>query len=289
MSTLQTLVVDDSASARVVLKRMLEKNGIQVHQTCSGTEALQFLRENTPDLIFMDHTMPGMDGLETTKAISSDPRTATIPIVMYTAQEGEDYLQRALAHGAIDIMSKPVSWDKVVQILGNLFNIQSTQNLLFTQQINDRIDRFQLDVETLVEEKLADASEKLRHTLQQEIQNLLSEQPKKALPIDMLPLIHSVTDSKLHQLNIELRNHVSAKLDVMGQDLREEQQLNGDNVLQEIRGTLPTLMENVTPIISARRESFFGGLWQQLKNNWLSFTVGGLFMALFFNFITHSN
>lgn len=85
----RALIVDDSRSARVILSRMLESYGLEVDCAESAELALEFLRQARPDVIFMDHLMPGMDGFQAIQAIKGNPDTATIPVVMYTSQEGE--------------------------------------------------------------------------------------------------------------------------------------------------------------------------------------------------------
>jgi CheY-like chemotaxis protein len=67
------LIVDDSKTARLMLHRMLDKLHIPTAMVESGEEALEYLKNNRPDVIFMDHMMPGMDGFEAVKAIKSDP------------------------------------------------------------------------------------------------------------------------------------------------------------------------------------------------------------------------
>ncbi|HED18759.1 MAG TPA: response regulator, partial [Gammaproteobacteria bacterium] len=103
------LVVDDSRSARLVLRRMLEKYGLKVDTVNSGSKALEFLKNNRPDVIFMDHMMPGMDGFEAVKAIKSNPETATIPVLMYTSKGGDLYLGQARALGAVGVLPKTVA------------------------------------------------------------------------------------------------------------------------------------------------------------------------------------
>ncbi|GMQ89523.1 MAG: hypothetical protein BMS9Abin09_1019 [Gammaproteobacteria bacterium] len=103
------LVVDDSKSARLVLRRMLEKYGLKVDTVNSGSEALEFLTHNRPDVIFMDHMMPGMDGFEAVKSIKSSPETATIPVLMYTSKGGDLYLGQARALGAVGVLPKTVA------------------------------------------------------------------------------------------------------------------------------------------------------------------------------------
>ena len=114
------LIVDDSKSARVVLKRMLETHDLDVDTAVSAEDALDYLNDHRPDVIFMDHLMPGMDGFEAVSAIKNNPATATIPIMMYTSQEGEVYVGQARALGAIGVLPKqvePVEVSKVLQSL----------------------------------------------------------------------------------------------------------------------------------------------------------------------------
>ena len=105
----QALIVDDSRSARVVLKRMLEELNLVVNTVESATDAIDYLKKHHPDVIFMDHMMPGMDGFEAVKQIKSNSQTAVIPIMMYTSRAGEVYLSQARALGAIGIIPKTIS------------------------------------------------------------------------------------------------------------------------------------------------------------------------------------
>ena len=108
MAARRALVVDDSKSARVVLSRMLEKYGIEVDPADSGEAALEYLKEHHPDVIFMDHLMPGMDGLQAVREIKANPDRASIPIMMYTSQEGELYAGEARASGAVGVLPKSI-------------------------------------------------------------------------------------------------------------------------------------------------------------------------------------
>jgi CheY-like chemotaxis protein len=104
----RALVVDDSKSARIALKKQLEKYNLSVDLADSGEEALEFLKDHNVDVVFMDHVMPGMDGLQTVTALKSNPRTATTPVMMYTSKEGEVYVSQARALGAVDVLPKQV-------------------------------------------------------------------------------------------------------------------------------------------------------------------------------------
>lgn len=120
MAARRALVVDDSKSARVVLSRMLERYGLEVDSAESAEQALDYLKSNRPDVIFMDHMMPGMDGLQAVQRIKTDTSTAAIPVMMYTSQEGELYVGQARALGAVGVLPKTVRPVDVTKVLYQL-------------------------------------------------------------------------------------------------------------------------------------------------------------------------
>lgn len=105
----RALIVDDSRSARLVLRRMLEKQGLTADAVESAQLALEFLQTQRPDVIFLDHMMPVMDGFQAIRAIKSNPATATIPVLMYTSKGGDLYLGQARALGAVGVLPKTVA------------------------------------------------------------------------------------------------------------------------------------------------------------------------------------
>jgi CheY-like chemotaxis protein len=120
MGQKRALIVDDSKSARVILSKMLEKYDVEVDMAESAEQAIQYLKHARPDAIFMDHLMPGMDGLQAVQAIKSDPKTATIPIMMYTSQEGELYVGQPRALGVMGVLPKQVRPVDVAKVLYEL-------------------------------------------------------------------------------------------------------------------------------------------------------------------------
>lgn len=111
------LIVDDSRVARAVLRKILVEFGIDVDESPSAEAAIEHLRFESPDVIFLDHMMPGMDGFEALNALKANPRTATIPVLMYTTQEGQLYMSQARALGAVDILPKNLAPADVERIL----------------------------------------------------------------------------------------------------------------------------------------------------------------------------
>jgi len=111
------LIVDDSKSARLVLQRLLARIKVNVDTVESAEAALAFLEHRQPDIIFMDHMMPGMDGLEATSIIRANPKTASIPTIMYTSKDGDEYQRIAQQRGANGVLCKPADQDAVMAVI----------------------------------------------------------------------------------------------------------------------------------------------------------------------------
>jgi CheY-like chemotaxis protein len=106
MPNKRALIVDDSSTAQYRLKKMLRSYNLDIDTADSGEAALRYLAHQSPDVIFMDHLMPGMDGFRALQIIKSHPETATIPVIMYTSKSGDLYTGQARALGALDVVSK---------------------------------------------------------------------------------------------------------------------------------------------------------------------------------------
>jgi len=107
MRDLLGLVVDDSKVGRITMKKKLESMGVQVTLVESGQQALDYLVQNRPDMIFMDHQMPEMDGFEATRRIKASPATQDIPVVIISGNDEPDFVEAALASGALAAIVKP--------------------------------------------------------------------------------------------------------------------------------------------------------------------------------------
>src|SRR5207244_5734289 len=85
MTIKKILIVDDSPTERHVLNDMLTKAGFEVFSSDNGEDAIHKSKQLKPDLILMDVVMPGLNGFQATRAISRDPETRSIPILMCTS------------------------------------------------------------------------------------------------------------------------------------------------------------------------------------------------------------
>jgi len=100
------LIVDDDARVRAALARLLRAAGLAVTGASDGEEALARLTEFTPDLVFLDLSMPEIDGFELLRRIRADPRNKTIPVIMLSAMSDAALRQKAIDAGANDLWSK---------------------------------------------------------------------------------------------------------------------------------------------------------------------------------------
>ncbi|HEY4542221.1 MAG TPA: response regulator [Noviherbaspirillum sp.] len=102
------LVVDDSPTERYFLTDILVKNGFSVSTAENGEEALVKVKADKPQLILMDVVMPGQNGFQITRAISRDPETQDIPIIICTSKGQETDRIWGLRQGARDYVVKPI-------------------------------------------------------------------------------------------------------------------------------------------------------------------------------------
>lgn len=87
MDKRKILLVDDEADLLVVMKRMIESWGYEVIPVSNGRDAIDMVVNNKPDIIILDHLMPGMNGMETLKEIRKID--TAIPVIMFTAYPEE--------------------------------------------------------------------------------------------------------------------------------------------------------------------------------------------------------
>ena len=120
MGIKRILVVDDSATERHVLRDLLTKAGYEVVSSDNGEDAIVKARQVKPDLILMDVVMPGLNGFQATRAISRDPVTKSIPVIMCTSKSQETDKIWGLRQGARDYLVKPVDRETLLAKIESL-------------------------------------------------------------------------------------------------------------------------------------------------------------------------
>jgi DNA-binding response OmpR family regulator len=103
------LIVDDDPRLLHVVSMYLKIEGFEVDAELDGAEGLRALERARPDLVILDVMMPGIDGLELCRRIKTDPRTRSIPVLMFTALSSDDDVESGRAAGADRFINKPFS------------------------------------------------------------------------------------------------------------------------------------------------------------------------------------
>ncbi|MEE2732406.1 MAG: response regulator [Pseudomonadota bacterium] len=219
MSIKHALVVDDSKSARFSLKKLLQQQDIKTDFAESAGDALNYLSSNTPDIIFMDHLMPGMDGFEATKAIKSNPDTRDIPVIMCTSKEGSDYAQQAIAIGAYAILPKPAPAATLTAILNRLDpNTAAKEEAKAAEAKPTQSQSVGVStrvVENMVRKVLEDKFEAFQKSLSDTIRTTLQEEMKQELDrakSDLRSEFNNRLDSQLREQGTSISQRVAGEL-----------------------------------------------------------------------------
>jgi two-component system, sensor histidine kinase and response regulator len=121
---LLALVVDDSTVNRRILAKLLQSAGLQVISAAGGLEAIELAVEHRPNVIFMDLKMPDLDGLEATRRLRAEGRTAHIPIIAVTASAFGDTRRAAQNAGCTDYLPKPVRAEVLYALLQDRLHVR---------------------------------------------------------------------------------------------------------------------------------------------------------------------
>lgn len=115
MSKQKILVIEDNPLNMELVKRLLSKADFELFMADNAETGIEIAQKEQPDLILMDISLPGMDGLTATQHLKSDPETINIPIVALTAHVMKGDKEKALAAGCDGYMPKPIDTQSFVQ------------------------------------------------------------------------------------------------------------------------------------------------------------------------------
>ncbi len=115
----KALVVDDSRSVRMILRRTLTELGYEVREASNGREALEVIEaeETSLSLVLVDWNMPEINGLGVLKRLRQDPRLSALVVVMVTCETEATHIMAALEAGANEYVMKPFTKDILVEKL----------------------------------------------------------------------------------------------------------------------------------------------------------------------------
>ena len=121
----KVLVVDDSLSVRKVVQRALESKRIEVLSAASGSEALEQIARETPDLIVCDVIMPDMDGYQICDFVKKHPTLGHTPVLLISGIVNGTVLERAAKVRSDDVMRKPFAADELLHRIESLLPVAS--------------------------------------------------------------------------------------------------------------------------------------------------------------------
>lgn len=138
------LIVDDEKFTRLQLRLAMEQVGYQVFETSNGEEALTAYTQLQPDIVLLDALMPTMDGFTYSKQLQSLPGGDRTPILMITALDDQESVDRAFAAGATDYITKPIHWKVLRQRVYRLLQASRA-----TEKLRQQTERARVSEERL--------------------------------------------------------------------------------------------------------------------------------------------
>ena len=114
------LLVEDNEMNRDMLSRRLERKGFQVVMAVDGQEAISIAKDELPDLILMDMSLPVLDGWEATKQLKAANETKQIPVVGLSAHAMAGDREKGLAAGCDDYDTKPIEFNRLLGKINSL-------------------------------------------------------------------------------------------------------------------------------------------------------------------------
>ncbi len=119
------ITIDDETPIRSLIRHTLRQEGYEVLEAKDGSEGLEKIRRELPDLIVLDFVMPVMNGAETLKAIRSDPQIAHIPVLLLTGVKDAAKLEPLLRDSRNDFLAKPFLVDMLKERVRKLLQHQA--------------------------------------------------------------------------------------------------------------------------------------------------------------------
>lgn len=206
------LAVDDNKTNLLVFKGLLKKTNAKIDTTLKGSEAIELFKSNNYDIVFLDHMMPEMDGIEVLKKIrelEKDKEKKT-PVIVLTANAMEGSKEEYLAYGFNDYLSKPVNGAALKSTL---------KKYLFDNESNDKVVPT-IDKPTNVENKEEEQQEQLIN--QNEQKEFIEDKKEEQTKVEQRDFIDEKEEEKINKVEKDIhsiREFIEDKKEHINSDL----------------------------------------------------------------------
>jgi len=150
------LVADDNAASREILVKRLQPHGYELLQASDGEEALASAKQNLPDLILLDVTMPRLDGFEVCRQLKNDSTLPLIPIILVTARAAVQDVVTGLEAGADEYLTKPTDQAALIARVRSMLRLKALQDKVRAQAAD--LAQWNLALERRVDEQIAEVN-----------------------------------------------------------------------------------------------------------------------------------
>ncbi len=255
---MKVLLVDDSKAARFAMGKLLKDQGLEVEMAASGEEALDKIATETIDIVFMDQSMPGMGGIAAATAITSNEKTAHIPVVLCTGNEGSKLEQMAEEAGAIGVLTKPPQEDKLKAVLATI-NVETVSEETPEEETEEEavatpaisMDAIMSEVDTLLASMREQVSG-IEKNMEQKFTKLVKSGEEKLQPLqDSLKKIDErITSRVKDQLSMDAGNTriqleaLRQQVETALEDIKEQEGKLREDVVSQASSRLETLIDD---------------------------------------------
>tara|TARA_R110002072_G_scaffold99983_6_gene219997 strand:- start:22152 stop:23234 length:1083 start_codon:yes stop_codon:yes gene_type:complete len=265
MTIKNALLVDDSKVARFALNKLLEKLNLKVDMVSSGEDAITFLNSTSPDVIFMDHLMPGMNGVDATKIIKTNQSTSHIPVIMCTSKKSDEFTEDAITYGIYDVLTKPAEPQQVINLIEKL-NQDIAQDTLPKPAISISLNA----------EEEQDLSEMSKVELPNELKDQPPSQNRQSVPLDneiieqvARSAVKANVNNRLHELLSSLFDEQYDHLKRILSDLKVEQQEHLKEIMDNYANQINEKTESIKEEVAAEVSLFLGKQLDEFKEELL--------------------
>ncbi|WP_456412101.1 response regulator [Thiolapillus sp.] len=255
---MKVLLVDDSKAARFAMGKLLKDQGLEVEMAASGEEALDKIATESIDIVFMDQSMPGMGGIAATTAITSNEKTAHIPVVLCTGNEGSKLEQMAEEAGAIGVLTKPPQEDKLKAVLATI-NVETVSEEAPEEEVaEEAAPAPAIDMDAIMSEvggllaSLREHVSGIEKNVEQKLAGIIKSGEEKLQPLQesLKKVDERIASQVKEQLSMDAGNTriqleaLRQQVETALEDIKEQEGKLREDVVSQANTRLETLMED---------------------------------------------